>query len=941
MRRVQVIGVLIAVVILALWLVRHRRTETATPSPPRPEGLRPGIAPTGPAAQPIPSWFGQRGVVGRRIAGHVTFEGRPVADAAVSIHSLITNAKVAPPAVRTTGADGSFDFGVQPSGTYDVAASAPGKTSAIVHVVLNDPLARPAPDRLELRLVACASSVAGTILDASGTPIPHANVRLDRIVGVKTDAQGAYRLCAPRRKVSIVYDADGYGAVALTIDVRGDVRQDVVLVPEGTLPIRAVRADDGQPVPGAHVSVWPQLRGVDHPAPAYAVTDPEGRALVGGLVPGMYSVTAFSDSLASRGPATAQVNVGANPEIVLRLDATARIRGKVVSSGVPIAGAEVVAVRKVPAASSSPSRSQADGTFVLDRVPLGELYFTAAPYLVVSPASFRIDEAKEYDVVLEVSRLGAITGRVTRGGAPVAGAEVCCVRDVRGGRGDTTTDVDGHYEYRGVAAGMYELQAGTSDAFVNPVKVTLAGNEERTVDLELSLAATITGTIVDQDGKPVKDVYVRWLHDQTRDLSRCDTSADGRYRCGAMTGGGHYTASVFPTAAMQKPFPTADGGPYPKVELKDGTSVVENVRIAIAYQQLTISGHVVDNAGVPVTDARVSALPAQDGRPAVFLPWLPLPVTFTDEDGAFVLRGLVTGNYALQARAVEGGEGIAPSIAAGSTSATITVMRPAVIEGTLAGFSAQPSIYAHRIGESTSVSAQANGTAFRFTGLTPGSYLVNAQTTSEGDAQLVELHPGDKAKITLTSRGRGAIDATVLDFRTRTPIAGAKCQTTLSIGDELATSSWDLASAPTTDATGHVAIDPTPAGSVAVVCMMPVARWSAPSAHLALAPAARATVRLYSVKLIPELPGSIGLQLNPHVTPPRVVSVVPRSSAAKAGIVAGDLVVAVNGSDVEELNGSGAENLIDSYPLGGDVAVTIRRGPERKTITAKVEPRTP
>ena len=178
---------------------------------------------------------------------------------------------------------------------------------------------------------------------------------------------------------------------------------------------------------------------------------------------------------------------------------------------------------------------------------------------------------------------------------------------------------------------------------------------------------------------------------------------------------------------MQKPFPTVDGAPYPAVEVKDGTSVVRDVKIEIDLQQLTISGHVVDNAGQGVADAQVKALAATTGVAPQFNPWMKLPSTFTDKDGGFTLTGLTTGTYALQAHSSDGAEATVPSITAGASDATITLERPGSIDGKLVGFPSAPVIYARMVGAVKFTPGIVEGDGFRVPGLRPGRYIIDAQ----------------------------------------------------------------------------------------------------------------------------------------------------------------------------------------------------------------------
>lgn len=123
-------------------------------------------------------------------------------------------------------------------------------------------------------------------------------------------------------------------------------------------------------------------------------------------------------------------------------------------------------------------------------------------------------------------------------------------------------------------------------------------------------------------------------------------------------------------------------------------------------------------------------------------------------------------------------------------------------------------------------------------------------------------------------------------------LPGARCQSFLSIDGELGVTSWLLATAAVSDSNGRVSLDPAPAGSVDVSCIMSSDRWSRPSAHVSLAPGAHSTVRLYSVAMATNSPGSVGLVFDGIDTSRRIAAVLSGCSAATAGFAVGDLVLA-------------------------------------------------
>ena len=99
--------------------------------------------------QPLPAWAVARGAPARRIAGRVTFEGKPVEGAVVTLSTTLSSSGAAPALVRTTGPDGRFDFSIQPAAGYRIAAAAPDRTMTTALINLGDPTLKPPPDQLE------------------------------------------------------------------------------------------------------------------------------------------------------------------------------------------------------------------------------------------------------------------------------------------------------------------------------------------------------------------------------------------------------------------------------------------------------------------------------------------------------------------------------------------------------------------------------------------------------------------------------------------------------------------------------------------------------------------------------------------------------------------------------------------------------------------------
>ena len=144
--------------------------------------------------------------------------------------------------------------------------------------------------------------------------------------------------------------------------------------------------------------------------------------------------------------------------------------------------------------------------------------------------------------------------------------------------------------------------------------------------------------------------------------------------------------------------------------------------------------------------------------------------------------------------------------------------------------------------------------------------------------------------------------------------------------------SWTPQTSPTTDASGHAIIDPAPAGSVSVTCLVPSSGLSNPSTDLKLAAGARASVELLSAALGGGWPATIGIEMDWRVTTPRISVVQPDGPAATVGVLVGDVIVAVDGMSVTGLNGPGVINVLDNRTPGSDVAVTVLRRSSKTTF---------
>lgn len=844
--------------------------------------------------------------------------GTPVSGATVRLEPMWSPLPV--PQEQRTSADGRFDFGEQPAARYTVSASAPGHSGASLPIHLADPRLR--PDSLMLQLADCGARLHGTVTDSAGGPLAHARVHPVAATGAESDSEGRYVLCLPLGSVDVQVEASGYGGMQERVIALGDTERDFSLIPGGFI-VGQVLDEDDAPVAGAQVMALPPVADFRRVLSGGAVSDAQGGFRMG-VAPGRYSVWARTGRLSTAVPAEVAVFTGLDSPVRLRVDAKLGVlRGRVRADGKPVAGAEVVVT--VDGQRAAVALSQDDGRFVAF-VPRGLASFSAAPWDVVSPRDLRI-AADDETVELEVRPLASVHGIVTRLGKPVAGAEVLATSS---GTARAMADAEGRYRLDGLQPGTWRVRASSEAAGActySGTRVTLSAGDDVRADVELELAATISGVVVDEQGAPVRGVMVEYRQ-RDSDFGRGGTDAQGRFTCTAMSGGGDYVARVFPPS-WSNPFRAAR--PFPVVKLADGRSQVEGVRLVIANERLRISGRVVDANGESVSDARLSVsgtAAATGGLPASGV---------SNQDGAFTIAGLTPGTYVVSARSPEGGEGTMKDVAAGTSDLEVQIPASSAIEGELVGFTERPAVFAQPMGSPARlIPARVEGGRFTIR-LPPGTYQVMAQGKHEGDSRRVELRQAETVRTRLTSHGTAAVFGTVIEHTSRRPLPGMRCAVAVRGDAQLAgwTSPPEVS---VTDLTGAFSFDSAPAGSVTVHCLDDSGDVSLTSAELTVAAGERAEVRLEAARRLAGASGDIGVTLEPLRIQPLVVAVRPGGPAASVGLMPGDVITAVDGAPTGALTADGVRVLLANHVPGERIALTITRATgESLTVSPGVE----
>lgn len=941
-----------AVIVLLLFvaggvaLFRHAATATNEVS-----RAKPGVAWRAPggigatatspptvAGVAVPSWFGQRGAPLRRIAGCVTFAGSPVPNATVELASELTDAGLLRPTNRRTGSDGLFDFGTQPPAKFSVAASADGRSPAIVEIDTRDPTS--AAERLELRLGGCESQLFGHVNDSSGGPIGGAELCLApprASACIATDSGGAYKLCLTPHQNLVAVAAAGYGAIYDRFEYTGRrVQRDYALTPEATIVGRVIRADTNAPVANASVRSSSTEMGLRLAAPGATTTNEQGRFTISGLAAGRHRVLAFAEGAASAEAVEVNVEPGRpSGEVLLRLVPASRLSGVVTDGRDPVVGA-TVSLGFGESRGSVDAVTQSDGSFAIDPVARGIAMLTVRDYDVREPKTIKIDRADVSGVRVLVDMMASIAGHVSFQGKPLVGALVSdAIR-----RNTAYAEADGSYVVHGMAAGRYHMAAmdPLTQAFGWGPELVLAKGEKRTgVDIDINCTAKISGIVVEPDGKPVSGVSVMFEMLHFNDMGQDVTSPDGTFCVRNLMGGDDYRASVQAAAQTTVRLKLASDSPT-TVNVKNATAEVTGVRLVVQRDHLAISGRTVDGDGQPFSDVRVVAFRADDMTGSMLDDWFAHPSAISATDGSWSVADLDTGTYTLRARAGDGSEGLVRGVAAGQKNVVITPQHAGAIAGTLVGFSSPPAVRAIRqLGMSfTDVYATVDGTNFHFTGLSPGSYQVAAMG-AETDAKSVEVVAGQTATVVLQSRGATTIRGRAVDWSSGAPASGLRCTAGLRASTGFPVPINTIVGF--SDETGAFVLEGVPTGDVSVWCFPVTAYWSNGRVDLTLTGGQDATCEVPVVKSNPELPQpQLGAVIEPGAMPPRFQLIAPHGPAERAGIHAGDVIMTIDGANASRLTPWGAMIAIGQRPAGSTAHLGLSRGAQTTSANLVLAP---
>lgn len=638
------------------------------------EARRQGFAPTfvpgvAVAPGPGPANLGTLTLLsGVRIEGRVAdTAGRPLAGAGAWLteegRAQAGTLRQREPDVKTDEA-GRFALADLPPGRrVNVLVAREGYVPSWVAGV-EAPTARPLAVVLEP-----ASRLRGRVEDASGEPVPEANVRLrpappppgtvglvprrsENTADVQAGGDGTF-LFAEVAPGAVTLEASAEGLVPSDpVEVRvppGGEVQDVVLVLGRGADVGGWITAGGEPVGGARVRI--DL--------VQAESDAEGRYRLAGVPPGSKTLVLSHPAYKGR---TQQVDVqpGEN-RVDLMLERGATVSGRVVDeSGAPRLGAELTLKNRSERgprgyrASSGPGGrfeilAVADGSFDLEAKAEG---FAPAVHPAVVEVAGR--DVGGLEVVLE--RGATLSGRIL-GLEPgqLAAVEVTAERAGWSPR-SATVDHTGRYEIAALEAGDWHLRARLfggrreADAWV----AIAPGDREVERDLKLGGGLALDGLVLIEDRPlPQTRVSLRGL-DVTAERG-VTTDHQGAFRFEDLEPG-RYRVEVTHAERM--------------LSQSEDLELAADREIVIEIATAVLAGTVVDaGSGEGIAEALVYLQRLLGGTEPG-----PLTTVGTNAAGSFVTASLAHGRYRLTVR----GDGYAPEertvdVEAGAPAEPLTI----------------------------------------------------------------------------------------------------------------------------------------------------------------------------------------------------------------------------------------------------------------------------
>jgi RNA polymerase sigma factor (sigma-70 family) len=901
--------------------------------------------------------------------------GRPIEGALVALTRTS-----GPGSHAATDGNGRVLFDDAGPGEYRLGASAPAWLASETPPFR---LAAGARKRVDIALRQGGQPLSGRVLDDGGGPIPGALVTVGEgypwsaYVGMRgrpplrfravTDEQGRYQLRLEAREYSLRAEAGGYVPAETTVPVNRAVVRDLRLQPAARVEGRVVDRGTGEPVAGARVDL--RAGALDGPGSS-THTRADGAFVLDDVPAGAFFLHARSGALVGSSGRITTVPTQAVSGVEILVERAPGITGRVVDeTGAGLAGVAVKAsVLELGPPSVPASTTGADGEFAIEGTRPGRYRIFADGGAVgltraETTATVGVDGLRGLALVLSrAARAAEITGRVLGADGQPAPSVLVRAEAVRRQVKNTPAAVsgpDGRFTVSGVDPEAIELIAWHPAQGVHSVTLdALAPSERRQVELRLGAGAAIGGVVTWQDGAPAASVNVAFTRQEGAVIYDSVTSDEaGRYLVRGLLPG-RYTVNATRKLGPRNMW-TSREEPHLKVVKVSAGQARTDVDLTLRRGGKTIAGVVVFSDGTPAPGAVVVAHDRS---------WKPSATrvdhsAVSREDGRFAIDDVEDASFNLWATAPGHPEARLTGIAAGRSDVRIVVARPASIGGVVVGRDGRPvtefavAVLPGPVAGETGEQRQRRllaeresplrvrdaGGAFFVSGLAAGSYQVKVTsgTGAAGASQALTIGEGEqRSGVRLVVDGGARVRGQVIDADGGRALSGIRVST--QVGGR-----WIEVD---TDAQGRFELDGVlPGDEVLIHVRSPGDEDVVPeSVELVTAGAtpggAAPVVELPVVRLLrapgwrarTDARGELGLAASGGGT--AITAVKAGSPAEKAGLTAGDRVVAIDGRDVRGL-GRGALSVLRARPPGGTITLTVQSpapGSAPRTVTITV-----
>ena len=188
-------------------------------------------------------------------------------------------------------------------------------------------------------------------------------------------------------------------------------------------------------------------------------------------------------------------------------------------TGLPAEQLGGIRIRSSGTGYTDDTQTDDTGKFTLQNVPSGVITLTATTAVLTGRTTSKTvevaDGAGEIPVEIAFEGQSKLSGRVTRGSAPMPGLFVLAAPDPPDGSGRHTaqTDSDGHYELDGMNDGDYQVSVNGGGVSYRK-EFTVSGDTNGDIELP---GTTITGRVTDSSTGDAVESAVRGRRDGTGD----------------------------------------------------------------------------------------------------------------------------------------------------------------------------------------------------------------------------------------------------------------------------------------------------------------------------------------------------------------------------------------------------------------------------------------